>query len=119
MEKICSKCGVSKDVDEFYVRVESKDGRHGQCKQCKVAAQNLWQKTKRGVASHKKAGLKYVRSIGGKLVRSKWRRSSKGEACHKLYSQSPRGKALQKAHNSTSKHKEANRKCKNKNEERI
>jgi len=34
MMKICSKCGLEKDISEFYKRKDSIDGYHGVCKEC-------------------------------------------------------------------------------------
>jgi hypothetical protein len=34
MKKICNKCKVPKELDEFYKHPDYKDGRCGQCKEC-------------------------------------------------------------------------------------
>lgn len=34
LKKICSKCGVEKDVGEFYVEPKYKDGRKNWCREC-------------------------------------------------------------------------------------
>lgn len=36
MEKVCNKCGVSKDIDEFY-RKSNTEGYLGACKTCILA----------------------------------------------------------------------------------
>lgn len=33
--KVCSKCGVEKDINEFYKSKSNKDGYMGFCKECK------------------------------------------------------------------------------------
>lgn len=34
MTKVCSKCGVEKDIEEFVPRAKNLDGREGRCKDC-------------------------------------------------------------------------------------
>lgn len=43
-KKICSKCNIEKDIDEFYKRKSSKDGRTAQCKNCLKESNLKWQK---------------------------------------------------------------------------
>ena len=33
--KICSKCGIEKDLNDFYKRKDTKDGLRSDCKECK------------------------------------------------------------------------------------
>lgn len=40
--KICSKCRGEKELDDFYKKKDSKDGRRGQCKVCVDAANAVW-----------------------------------------------------------------------------
>ena len=42
--KVCTKCGVSKDLDEFYRHSAGKDRRRTTCKICFVAQTRAWQK---------------------------------------------------------------------------
>jgi len=34
MDKVCTKCGVSKDLSEFYNLKRSRDGKQWWCKEC-------------------------------------------------------------------------------------
>jgi 5-methylcytosine-specific restriction endonuclease McrA len=42
--KTCSKCGVEKELGEFYARAESPDGRRTDCKQCNNSRKKGWNK---------------------------------------------------------------------------
>lgn len=41
MEKICKKCGTSRDINDFYIRTSSKDGRKNTCRFCVIKRSNL------------------------------------------------------------------------------
>ncbi len=49
MDKICKKCGISKNLDKFY-KQKSKDGRHSYCKICAVENAKKHYKTNKKVA---------------------------------------------------------------------
>lgn len=34
LTKMCPKCGIKKNVEEFYKSNQTKDGRRGYCKKC-------------------------------------------------------------------------------------
>lgn len=42
--KICSKCGVEKELTEFYARKGGKDGRRMECKKCNDTRKIVWNK---------------------------------------------------------------------------
>lgn len=42
--KVCTKCGLEKDVGEFQKRTQSLDGLRGQCRACRVRSQLAWAK---------------------------------------------------------------------------
>lgn len=62
MKKVCSKCGIEKDLIEgFYVHKGKTDGRYSACKTCHNAATKAWTK-----ANPKAAGM--VLTISAWLV---------------------------------------------------
>ena len=113
MNKRCSKCGVSKNLTEFYKRKASRDGHSPQCKVCALACSNAWYqhpevkaKAKaRTLSAHsevkarKKARDKvYSQTPKGKKRSregiKKYRQTAIGKAAMKAYRQSPEGKAV-------------------------
>ena len=52
MNKVCFKCGQTKDVNEFYRHPMMGDGRLGKCKEC----------TKRDVKKNKASKIEYYRA---------------------------------------------------------
>ena len=42
MSKVCTKCEIEKNLEEFYKRKESKDGYFPSCKKCKDQLQRKW-----------------------------------------------------------------------------
>ena len=47
-QKICSKCRITKPVDEFNFRYKARNIRHGYCKECgKVLTRNHYENNKR------------------------------------------------------------------------
>lgn len=58
MNKICSKCGISKPLDNFYKHKDGKDGRRPDCKECvKKRSEKYYQE-------HRDEVLKYSRNYG-------------------------------------------------------
>lgn len=48
MTKVCSKCGVEKDIEEFTPNKKNTDGRNGTCKKCvNIKAKEMYQKRRR------------------------------------------------------------------------
>lgn len=46
--KICSKCKISKDLEQFNFRCKTKDVRHGYCRECgKLFTQSNYKRNKR------------------------------------------------------------------------
>ena len=43
--KQCSQCGQVKNIDQFFNRKQSRDGRTPHCKQCGIAATSKWKKS--------------------------------------------------------------------------
>jgi len=42
--KTCTKCGFTKKLDEFHIRVYSPDGRETRCKECLSKKNSVWAK---------------------------------------------------------------------------
>lgn len=42
MRKICSKCGIEKELTEYFKRKDTKDGHRADCKQCKSKENKKW-----------------------------------------------------------------------------
>lgn len=53
--KTCTKCGETKNIEEFGVRRRSKDGRNNHCKDCIRAASRLHYQRRREEARRKMA----------------------------------------------------------------
>ena len=64
--KTCTKCGISKPLDDFYKVKSSKDGRHGACKECQKAS----------VLKHRSENLDKIREYD----RSRGNRAKEGYA---------------------------------------
>ena len=57
--KVCSECGMEKDIDEFYIRNKNKPYRHSKCKVCvrarvksqrdPIRAMDKWYRWKYGI----------------------------------------------------------------------
>lgn len=45
MLKICTKCGIEKDIDDFYLRPSAKDGHCNDCKICNKLKSNKYNQT--------------------------------------------------------------------------
>lgn len=68
MKKICSKCKINKDLEDFYKHIKYKDGKRSECKSC-FNAENKKYRTKykqeyleygkKYYAEHKQQKLKY------------------------------------------------------------
>lgn len=53
--KACTKCGETKSLLDFYLKKESKDGRHSHCKVCR----NSYRKTRPRASTYKERNLEY------------------------------------------------------------
>jgi len=69
-KKICKKCGIEKDVYDFYVHNQMEDGRLNFCKDCV-----------------KKRVKKYAHSPHGRKVGREWFKTEKGKAKLKRHTQ--------------------------------
>lgn len=49
MDKICSRCSLTKKIEEFGKRKDSKDGYHGVCKICRNGDTKKWRKSEKYV----------------------------------------------------------------------
>jgi hypothetical protein len=58
--KICTKCGVEKEVTEFYARKDSPDGRRADCKACNDLKCNKYK------SEHREERLEYWRGYNAK-----------------------------------------------------
>lgn len=75
MKKICSKCGIEKDLEEFYKRKDSKDGKRSECKLCCINKQNLHRLA--NIDSIKKYKAAYYKSNKAKIKKYKFENKEK------------------------------------------
>ena len=75
MTKICSKCGIEKDLEQFNKQKQGKSGRRATCRECQ-----------------KKENAEYRHSEHGKKKRNDWRKTEKGRECEARYKNSPKTK---------------------------
>ena len=57
--KICTKCGINKDISDFSPSKKAKDGLHLYCKKCKNAVYKEYHRTKTGLVAGIYANQKY------------------------------------------------------------
>ena len=106
MNKICTKCGNNKDLEEYYKDNRTKDGRQSECKSCHNLAQTKYEKSAKGrltkvkyrkTEKSKLSGSRYRKSDEGKLARSRYRKSEKGKLMvakiNTRYNKSEKGKS--------------------------
>lgn len=53
MKKICTKCGIEKDLEEFYNRKNAKDGKEFTCKVCKSLKAKKYYKSNKKLINEK------------------------------------------------------------------
>jgi hypothetical protein len=75
MSKTCSKCKISKELDQFYKDKSRKDGLQRYCKECSVKIQLKYQSSPEGKAIK----AKWKATDGGKAIIAKWRASPEGK----------------------------------------
>ena len=68
MKKICSKCGLEKDLSEFNKQKSGKNGTRADCRGCQNKANREYKQTERGIE-----------------LRREWKRSDKGREGNKRY----------------------------------
>jgi len=91
MKKICSKCQIEKDINDFPASKRGKYGKHSMCKECKNKNQKKWRKNNkkhvqgykekyRQTDKHKQYMKKYLESYKDRLhERNKQRRKNEPE----------------------------------------
>ncbi len=92
MNKVCTKCGESKALKEYYKEVRVKDGKTSECKSCTIARQKKYNKSDKGKLANAKAVTKYCKTGKGKLTHAKYQRSGKGKAANAKYFKSDKGR---------------------------
>ena len=106
MEKTCTKCGETKDIDEFYRDRRKRIGRRSRCKSCCADYQRAYEQTERGRAVRKvyaqsearRAWKKaYNRSEKAKEMQRAWETSAKGRSKRKSYQPSEKALARKRA----------------------
>ena len=122
VEKMCTLCGKTKNIQEFAKRKTSKDGRHSWCKPC--AKEYLrqynkkWRQTERGKESSKKALQKYEKSEKGKQKRNEYQQSERGrEVANKAlrkYQNSEKGRQKSKEYRESKRGRQVNRRAQKK-----
>lgn len=88
MIKICSKCGLEKDLTDFYRDRASKDGFRSDCKACHTPVVLRYQATERGRAVAKQVDIK--------RTGTKKRKASHNRATAR-YKQTERGRLVENA----------------------
>ncbi len=61
MRKICSKCKIEKEINEFHNRKSTKDGKRSDCKECFKQISKIWQDNNKEkcLSYHRKSTKKY------------------------------------------------------------
>ena len=75
MKRICTKCGVTKDITEFQQHKQTKDGIHPWCKQCCSEYQKKYQKKNKDKI--KKRAEEYRKNNKEKI--KKWKKIQRRE----------------------------------------
>lgn len=70
-EKICTKCGHTKNMSEFYKDQRHLDGLQSHCKKCFSHKRKVYQNTEKGKKAHRKGDIKYRRTKKGKEANRK------------------------------------------------
>lgn len=71
--KVCSKCGVEKELSEFHKDKSKKDGVATQCKLCKNAVKNVYRKNNKNKIN---SYAKIYRNLNKERI-NKWRRDNR------------------------------------------
>jgi hypothetical protein len=93
MTKVCSKCGIEKDLCEFNKQKLGKLGHRADCRACQSSFNSAYKKTD-----------------SGKQANRRYKKSEKGVACRKKYSDSPKTKAKQHEYHISEKYRANRRK---------
>jgi hypothetical protein len=75
--KRCSKCGVSKDLNEFFNDKQAKDGKAFYCKVCSNKNSEKWFKKKKDTEWYKEKKRKYVEWFKKKKEDTEWHKEKK------------------------------------------
>jgi hypothetical protein len=103
MTKVCSKCGVEKPVEAFYLLRKDSPRLMAECKECIIKRVAEHRKTEAGQASrdrynHSPETIKkrkeYKQSEQGKKTAKAFSQTDKGKAIGRRYGLSEKGKAL-------------------------
>lgn len=68
MLKRCSKCGVEKDITDFYRSIAGKDGYQSRCKKCILEYNRAYKQTSKGKIAQTCAVTKYLQTRNGKTA---------------------------------------------------
>lgn len=86
-QKSCSKCGVAKVLDDFYIQKRSSGLRFAACKDC----------VKRRVRENRIERIDYYKEFDARRYREQPARRAHAKRCHEKWSRSKRGKAVVRA----------------------
>ena len=109
-EAVCSRCGMRKNVAEFYADKNALRGRKSECKECsKRVTRERYRKI---MSDPEKAGRlrkrmsRYSRSARFKAAQRRYHQSPRGKATRLRYLQSPKGLAMLRRSRQRRKRKE-------------
>jgi 5-methylcytosine-specific restriction endonuclease McrA len=92
MNKVCTKCGKSNPLEDYYKHSLAKDGRASKCKSCHKLAQAKYAKSDKGRLVNVKAHVKYDKTEKGKATTAKYFKTDKGKLAIAKYNKTSRGK---------------------------
>lgn len=74
--KWCSRCGIEKDIEDFYTRKASSDGKCSACKTCIDKEHRIWEHTSTGRTSRRKSQKKRRATPNGKRKTKEYNKTS-------------------------------------------
>lgn len=78
--KVCTKCGVEKELSEFHKQAPSKDGRRSRCAVCSREWNNKWGRENAGRVKETCAAWRKANPEKAKASYTAWRKANPEEA---------------------------------------
>ena len=94
MNKICTKCGQTKLLTEFYRHRDTKDGRNSYCKICQNFIVKTYMQTPVGREARKRSNKKYNQTPTGNAVHRKLSRAHRRKYPQRIRARSAVGSAI-------------------------